>query len=115
MLCAYNGRNQGKKKPFRFFNMWAQSPTFLETVKKVWERHVHGCLMCRVRENSKYLKSDLKQLNREGFSEIQVKVAQAFQNFRVQNLVHKNTNNIEYTRKKKGVLIDRLMRFTLVF
>lgn len=33
------------KKPCRFFNMWITSSIFLEIVRTMWERSVHGCMM----------------------------------------------------------------------
>lgn len=55
---------------FRFYNMWISADSFYSLVQANWDKPVQGCTMFRVVQRLKWLKTDLKQLNREGFSRI---------------------------------------------
>ncbi|XP_074303827.1 uncharacterized protein LOC141638323 [Silene latifolia] len=60
-----------RKMPFKYFNMWASAPDFLETVQNSWGPEVRGNAMFTVVTKLKRLKKDLKALNKEQFSDIE--------------------------------------------
>ncbi|XP_074266211.1 uncharacterized protein LOC141588682 [Silene latifolia] len=60
-----------RKMPFKYFNMWASAPYFLETVQNSWGPEVRGNAMFTVVTKLKRLKKDLKALNKEQFSDIE--------------------------------------------
>uniref|UniRef100_A0A803PWX2 Reverse transcriptase domain-containing protein n=1 Tax=Cannabis sativa TaxID=3483 RepID=A0A803PWX2_CANSA len=59
------------KKPFRYYNMWKLAPNFDTKVRQCWQGDVNGTKMFKVVSKLKRLKPTLKQINQEGFSEIQ--------------------------------------------
>ncbi|XP_074271290.1 uncharacterized protein LOC141595221 [Silene latifolia] len=56
---------------FKYFNMWGGSKNFKPTVRESWDRTIAGTPMFKVAKNLKLLKLILKQLNREGFGDIE--------------------------------------------
>ncbi|XP_074314953.1 uncharacterized protein LOC141651130 [Silene latifolia] len=60
-----------KNRPFKYFNMWSKAPDFLNCVAAVWNQDVAGTKMYKVVRKLKLLKSDLKQLNKDSFSDIE--------------------------------------------
>ncbi|CAI9095384.1 OLC1v1031323C1 [Oldenlandia corymbosa var. corymbosa] len=65
-----------KPVPFKFFNMWCLDEDFLRIVEKGWKQEGQGAKMYQVVRKLKRLKTDLKQLNRTKFADIQLKVDQ---------------------------------------
>lgn len=65
------------RKPFRFFNFWADHPSFLPLVQEVWREEVRGSPMFQLCTKLKSLKRKLKELNNLHFSDIQGRVMQA--------------------------------------
>ncbi|XP_074283335.1 uncharacterized protein LOC141607886 [Silene latifolia] len=61
----------GKKKPFKFFNMWTKVNDFQLSVSKVWQTKITGTPMFRVVRKLKLLKPALKGLNKDLFSDIE--------------------------------------------
>ncbi|XP_048501331.1 uncharacterized protein LOC125497709 [Beta vulgaris subsp. vulgaris] len=60
-------------------------------VRRVWDTQVRGCPMFRVIQKLKQLKIELKLLNKQGFSDIQVTAYQAEQQMlRAQEQMHEN-------------------------
>ena len=59
------------RRPFRFYNMWTCADKFFEVVHSNWLKQVHGCHMFRVLQRLKWLKVDLKLLNKEGFNDVE--------------------------------------------
>lgn len=92
VVCMYPGEH----------NMWVQSNHFMDVVKRSWERNVHGCSMYRLMQKLKRLKRELKALNKEGFSDVQVNAARAYQKLvRLHNLVHENPGSMVHTTAEK--------------
>ncbi|XP_074305014.1 uncharacterized protein LOC141639943 [Silene latifolia] len=60
-----------KKRPFKFYNMWTGVPDFKAIVKEGWNHHIHGSLMYRVVKKLKLMKSPLKALNHDLFSDVE--------------------------------------------
>ena len=63
----------GKKKPFKFFNMWTEHANFSSVVGSVWNVNVHGCRQFSLCKKLSLLKRDLKNLNLVHFSHISAK------------------------------------------
>lgn len=79
ILSCYN--DSLSKKPFRFYNMWTTSKAFLPLVQTNWEKRVHGCHMFRVIKKLKWIKNDLKALNKAGFSIVEATSLKCHQEF----------------------------------
>ncbi|XP_062103579.1 uncharacterized protein LOC133814663 [Humulus lupulus] len=62
---------QMEKKPFRYFRMWKEAPCYDNKLKANWELSVDGTPMFQLVSKLKRLKQVLKNINREGFSDIQ--------------------------------------------
>ena len=67
----------GKKKPFRFFNMWADHVNFLPLVQSVWTTNVDGVCQFLLCKKLSLLKMDLKKLNAVHFSHISARAQRA--------------------------------------
>ncbi|XP_074278275.1 uncharacterized protein LOC141601868 [Silene latifolia] len=61
----------GKKKSFKFFNMWVKVEDFGKVVAETWKNLIYGSPLFRVARKLKELKPRLKELNRSLFSDIQ--------------------------------------------
>lgn len=59
------------RKPFRFYNIWTKNDKFVTLGQYNWEKPIQGCKMYRVMHRLKWLKSDLKLLNKNGFNEVE--------------------------------------------
>ncbi|XP_021848076.2 uncharacterized protein [Spinacia oleracea] len=69
VLSCYTARAQ--RKPFRFYNMWITAPGYHDLISKNWDRYVYGCPMYRVLQKMKWIKADLRALNKESFSSVE--------------------------------------------
>ncbi|KAJ6874155.1 hypothetical protein NC651_032856 [Populus alba x Populus x berolinensis] len=65
------------KRNFKFFNMWAGHPQFLETISQHWSLDIYGSHMYILCNKLKHLKGRLKTLNNLHFSHISERVARA--------------------------------------
>ncbi|XP_050217541.1 uncharacterized protein LOC126668378 [Mercurialis annua] len=81
MLKAYHSplivhlvSNRVRKVSFRFFNVWSEHPSFRNIVTSGWNRNAYGNRMNQVYQKLKWLKKDLRMLNRLEFSDISDKV-----------------------------------------
>ncbi|XP_074291884.1 uncharacterized protein LOC141618698 [Silene latifolia] len=61
----------GKKKAFKFFNMWVKVEDFGKVVADSWQKLIYGSPLFRVARKLKELKPRLKELNRSLFSDIE--------------------------------------------
>lgn len=92
MVCVHE--DQQGNKPFRFFNMWTTASDYTRVVRRVWDMQVRGCPMYRVLQKLKHLKMELKLLNKQGFSDIQVTAYQAEQQMlHAQEQMHTNPSD----------------------
>ncbi|XP_039170470.1 uncharacterized protein LOC120294449 [Eucalyptus grandis] len=66
-----------KRKPFKFFDFWTHHPKFKAIVQQAWDSPVAGVSMYQLVSKLKRVKARLRSLNREAFSDISVKVAEA--------------------------------------
>uniref|UniRef100_A0A803QPV1 Reverse transcriptase domain-containing protein n=1 Tax=Cannabis sativa TaxID=3483 RepID=A0A803QPV1_CANSA len=65
------------KKPFKYFRMWSSYPTYTEKIKDVWAQPINGTKMYQVVTRLKAMKGVLKEINKQGFSELHVAEAKA--------------------------------------
>lgn len=59
-----------KNRQFKYCNVWASHPMFMEKVEAVWRQEIKGCLMFQVMKKLKLLKQHLKDLNKQYFNNI---------------------------------------------
>ncbi|XP_056691817.1 uncharacterized protein [Spinacia oleracea] len=92
LLCFH--KNVNLKRPFRFFNMWANAENFIDVVQTNWEKPVFGCTMYRILQRLKWLKVDLKQMNKEGFSNVEAENTKLYSNLlQIQARLHATPND----------------------
>ncbi|XP_074278384.1 uncharacterized protein LOC141601975 [Silene latifolia] len=77
-IIAHGNCVGGKRKPFKFYNMWTKVKDFDILVKEHWHIYVTGSPMFRVARKLKLLKPALRGLNRELFSDIERNAVIAF-------------------------------------
>ncbi|XP_074288850.1 uncharacterized protein LOC141613998 [Silene latifolia] len=61
-----------RTRPFKYFNMWSQSPNFKDIVQNGWHCDQRGTKMFELVTKLKALKPCLKSLNKEQFSDIEM-------------------------------------------
>ena len=66
-----------KNFPFKFFNFWADHPTFLKIVKEAWTSDVLGTPMYRLTQKLKRVKASLKVFNFHSFGMLGERVVKA--------------------------------------
>ena len=66
-----------KNFPFKFFNFWADHPTFLEIVKEAWTSDVLGTPMYKLTQKLKRVKASLKAFNFHSFGKLCERVVEA--------------------------------------
>ncbi|XP_028091363.1 uncharacterized protein LOC114291701 [Camellia sinensis] len=62
------------KKPFKYFDFWADHEDFSSVVSTIWNQYIQGVPMFRVCQKLKNLKPALKALNKKDFSDITTRV-----------------------------------------
>ncbi|XP_039057772.1 uncharacterized protein LOC120201183 [Hibiscus syriacus] len=75
-----------RPKPFKFFNCWTLHPNFLDTVSQSWNLEIEGNPMKILFTKLKRLKTSLKLLNNDCFSDIIARVIQKRDEFELQQL-----------------------------
>ncbi|XP_074304373.1 uncharacterized protein LOC141639083 [Silene latifolia] len=70
-LISFEGTRVRSGAPFRYYNMWSRATDFEGIVHISWKEEVHGTIMFKLVTKLKRLKSELKKLNREQFSDIE--------------------------------------------
>uniref|UniRef100_A0A803PR61 Reverse transcriptase domain-containing protein n=1 Tax=Cannabis sativa TaxID=3483 RepID=A0A803PR61_CANSA len=78
------------KKPFKYIRMWKSHPKYDTSLKDVWKQHERGSKMFQVVTKLKQFKVRLKEINKDGFSDLQSAVIQIKQNLDLlQSQIHK--------------------------
>ncbi|XP_028074446.1 uncharacterized protein LOC114276808 [Camellia sinensis] len=62
------------KKPFKYLDFWADHKDFNSVVSRVWNQYIYGVPTYRVCQKLRYLKPELKALNKKDFSDITTRV-----------------------------------------
>nr|TKS05769.1 hypothetical protein D5086_0000129850 [Populus alba] len=70
-------RQPCRNRNFKFFNMWADHPQFLELIEQCWNTPVYGSYMFTLCRKLKLLKRPLKELNKLHYSHISQRVTRA--------------------------------------
>lgn len=112
VYCATN--EISRKIPFKFFTMWVDHKDFLPLVCEVWAKKVEGSLMFKLVSKLKWLKSRLKKLNKNHFTNILKKVTYARDNLlRIQRDLIRKLNSDQFIMKEK-VVLDQFVKISLV-
>ncbi|XP_056695410.1 uncharacterized protein [Spinacia oleracea] len=100
VLKSYN--DNPIRRPFRFYNMWTCADKFIEVVQCNWNKHVHGCHMFRILQRLKWLKLDLKLLNKEGFNDVEANDVRTYADpLTKQAILHANPSDAIAATKEK--------------
>ncbi|XP_056690293.1 uncharacterized protein [Spinacia oleracea] len=90
-LFSVYPRDDGGKKPFKYFTMWKSSTVFSDTVKQAWNTQIIGTKMFILINKLKRVKQALKELNKVGFIDIHGADLRAYQNMvNAQSAMHNN-------------------------
>ena len=89
---------------FKFFNMWADHPHFLEVISQGWNTQVNGSCMYSLYRKLKCLKRPLKELNKLHFSHISERVARAEADLAThQSLLHHDRDNTQLLSQERNL------------
>lgn len=91
----------GIKRPFKFFDFWADHPDLILLVEKVWREEVVGFPMYQLCCNLRRLKAELRKLNKEWFSDLPNRTAQAKEKpAEIQNLAQRSPTDISLVQEE---------------
>ncbi|XP_010692845.1 uncharacterized protein LOC104905889 [Beta vulgaris subsp. vulgaris] len=89
------------KQPFRYFTMWSGDEKFERFIVECWATQVSGSKMYQVTSRLKKIKQGLKNLNAEGFSDLQASDIWALKSLlQCQERLQAQPMNMEYIRAK---------------
>ncbi|XP_074298739.1 uncharacterized protein LOC141629667 [Silene latifolia] len=60
-----------KRSSFKYFNMWGRDEKFMTIVEAVWRTPINGITMFQIVRKLKLLKRELKELNKEAYSNVE--------------------------------------------
>ncbi|XP_074271651.1 uncharacterized protein LOC141595583 [Silene latifolia] len=106
-------RGRARNRPFKYFNMWSLSPNFYGCVANIWKLHMEGTKMYRVCQKLKILKTELRQINRTCYSDIENKALLAetklfhTQQMLIDNPGDRNLMAQEYEEHKASIHLQR--------
>ncbi|KAH0773890.1 hypothetical protein KY290_011027 [Solanum tuberosum] len=90
------------RTPFRFFNIWADHSKFRSIIEDIWARQMATDPMENLRRKLRMLKSPLKDLNKEEFKGIEMKLSKARMDIQqVQNQLTRNGSDTLILLEKK--------------
>ena len=91
-----------RRCPFKFFNFWADHPSFIDLVKDAWDFDVYGTPMYRLTRKLRNVKSRLKAFNFQVFDNIQEKVVESRETlYRAQSELLSNPNDSGLVENEK--------------
>ncbi|XP_074282464.1 uncharacterized protein LOC141606985 [Silene latifolia] len=76
-VCFRRQDREHIKPPFRYFNMWSMDEQFAEVVQATWATSIEGTMMYKLVQKLKLLKTPLKALNSNRYSDIEKSVGVA--------------------------------------
>ncbi|KAL2932526.1 LINE-1 retrotransposable element ORF2 protein [Bienertia sinuspersici] len=101
-LIKGNANNEGGKKPFKYFRMWALAQDYQKRVEEAWKWQGRGTEMYVLTRKLKKVKNSMKELNREGFNAIQAEADKALQDLiKAQEKAHNDPRNSDIIREEK--------------
>lgn len=84
-----NGRKG--RKPFRYYTMWRTATQYKEVIRRAWSASIQGTTIFRVLMKLKNVKVALRELNKNGFHDLQAAEVQAYRRMIVlQEQMHQN-------------------------
>ncbi|KAM6580277.1 uncharacterized protein LOC115695151 [Cannabis sativa] len=90
------------RKPFKYFRIWKSHSGYDGCRKDCWKKKILGSLMFQVVTKIKHFKASLKEINKEGFNNLQHTVMMLKQEVDDwQSKVHQQPLNTEFTGKEK--------------
>ncbi|XP_021835103.2 uncharacterized protein [Spinacia oleracea] len=93
-LLSVFPRDDGGKKPFKYFTMWKSSNVFSDIVQQAWNTQFIGTKMFILINKLKRVKLALKELNKVGFTDIQAADLRAYQTMvSAQTAMHNNPSD----------------------
>ncbi|XP_039169769.1 uncharacterized protein LOC120293993 [Eucalyptus grandis] len=72
-----------RRKPFKYFHFWSEHPDYSYCINQAWNTPVFGVPMFRLVSKLKLVKARLILLNKESFSNISMKTAEAREALRI--------------------------------
>ncbi|XP_074315556.1 uncharacterized protein LOC141651756 [Silene latifolia] len=76
-VCFRRQDRVHRKPPFKYFNMWSMDDHFAEVVQNTWNTNIAGTMMYSLVQKLKLLKTPLKTLNNNRYSDIEKSVGVA--------------------------------------
>lgn len=96
-IVSFLDRNGNSRRPFRFFNMWANHDNFLEVVDRGWNSSAYGTKQFILCKKLQKLKSTLKDLNAKHFGHISTRAKLAKLELEdSQKMLHDQPTCLEY-------------------
>ncbi|XP_073020815.1 uncharacterized protein [Primulina eburnea] len=120
-IVVFRDTEAPKKKPFKFFNMWALSDNFEALVSDAWRYSGGGTAQYRLKQMFKSLKKPLQRMNQQQFSHISSRAFIAKQNLMAmqESLLIDGVSQVGYkeVRRKAELLLEaeRLFVRTRIF
>lgn len=106
LLTVYP-RTGGGRKPFKYFTMCKSSPAFNDTIQEAWNAQISGNKMFLIVSKLKKVKVALKDLNKNGFSDVQAADLCAYHAMIVsQEVMHSNPNDQGLADKELEAILD---------
>lgn len=97
----------GKPKPFKFFDMWIEHPTFLDVVKDSWMIYVDGNPLFQVVQKLKATEARLKEWNRIIFSMIDPQLKHAREElYKIQDACRQNWDDSNLAVMENEVAVE---------
>lgn len=101
MLLKVHKEVTRSRCPFMYYIMWSSAPDFQSRVKRAWEINVWGSAMYCTVQRLKQVKHEMKMLNKEGFCDIQVEDAKAYDELLACQKKLQDSNDIENGEKER--------------
>lgn len=93
------------KKPFRYLTMWKHNDKFMTRVSDAWQVHVRGTKIFSVVQRLKSVNKELKDLNKQGFSDVQATYTKTLLDMHnAQSLMHSNPGQQEFANAELRVV-----------
>ncbi|KAL2921807.1 Aspartyl/glutamyl-tRNA(Asn/Gln) amidotransferase subunit B [Bienertia sinuspersici] len=90
------------RKPFKYFRMWKLAPDYVDIIKKAWGEEVRGTVMYKLVQKLKRVKASMKELNKQGFNNMQAEDSKRYQEMVViQEKLHNDLMNTVLMEEEK--------------
>ncbi|KAL2905499.1 LINE-1 retrotransposable element ORF2 protein [Bienertia sinuspersici] len=90
------------RKPFKYFRMWQLAPDYIERIKQAWGEEVRGTAMYKIVQKLKRVKASMKELNKQGFNNMQAEDSKSYQEMvGIQEKLHNDPMNVALMEEEK--------------